>query len=310
MRGNELEDREIGPVRVLFGKHGGRYPDANSLLVCGSRERVIVDPGLGLLSRPGPPPEVDRVLNSHCHEDHVAGNHLFPEVPWHLHEADLPGICSLEAMMAIYGLPEAIERPFREVIRKQFHFTPRPDALCFEDGDVFDLGGTRLQVIHSPGHTRGHCCFLIEWQGAAAPLLYLGDIDLTGFGPYYGDAWSNLEDFERSIARVREIEAGWYVTSHQAGLLESRGEFRERLRRFGARIREREERLLAYLSQPHSLEEIVDHRFVYRPKDRVLYIDAVERRSMAQHVQRLLTQDRIEEVEPGRYRTRSRAPVS
>ena len=65
-----------------------------------------------------------------------------------------------------------------------------------------------------------------------------------------------------------------------------------------------------HLSQPHSLEEIVDHRFVYRPKDRVLYIDAVERRSMAQHVQRLLTQDRIEEVEPGRYRTRSRAPVS
>jgi glyoxylase-like metal-dependent hydrolase (beta-lactamase superfamily II) len=302
---SEPEVREIGPVRVLFGDRGGRYPDANSLLVRGSQERVIVDPALGLLLRPGPPPEVDRVLNSHCHEDHISGNHLFAGVPWYLHRLDQPGIRSLDAMMAIYGLPEAIERPFREVIQKEFHFTPRPDALCFEDGDVFDLGGTRLQVIHSPGHTRGHCCFLIEWQSAPDRLLYLGDIDLTGFGPYYGDAWSSLEDFEHSIERVCEIDAGWYVTSHQAGVLESPEAFREQLRRFGARIQERDERLLEYLSQPRSLEEIVDHRFVYRPKDQVLYIDAVERRSMAQHVERLLARGRIEEVEQGRYRTRS-----
>ena len=301
----ELEVREIGPVRVLFGHQGGRYPDANSLLVCGSQERVIVDPALGLLSRPGPPPEVDRVLNSHCHEDHISGNHLFAGVPWHLHRLDQPGICSLDAMMAIYGLPEAIERPFRELIREQFYFTPRPDALCFEDGDVFDLGGTRLQVIHSPGHTRGHCCFLIEWQGAADRLLYLGDIDLTGFGPYYGDAWSDLEDFELSLERLSEIDARRYVTAHHVGLLEGREAFRERLQRFGARIRERDERLLEYLSQPRSLEEIVDHRFVYRPKDRVLVIDAVEQRSMAQHVHRLLQRGRIEETEPGRYRARS-----
>jgi glyoxylase-like metal-dependent hydrolase (beta-lactamase superfamily II) len=301
---SELQDREIGPVRVLFGNGGGRYPDANSLLVRGSRERVIVDPALGLVSRPGPPPEVDRVLNSHCHEDHIAGNHLFAGVPWHLHRLDQPGIRSLDAMMAIYGLPEAIERPFRRVIREEFHFTPRPDALCFEDGDVFDLGGTHLQVIHTPGHTRGHCCFLIEWQGGADRLLYLGDIDLTGFGPYYGDAWSDLEDFERSLEKVRDIDAGWYATSHHVGLLEGRETFREQLQRFSARIREREDRLLDFLSQPRSLEEIVDHRFVYRPKDQVSYADAVERRSMAQHVRRLLIKGRIEEAERRRYRAR------
>ena len=38
-------------------------------------------------------------------------------------------------------------------------------------------------------------------------MLYLGDIDLSSFGPYYGDAWSDLEDFERSLALVRAIEA-------------------------------------------------------------------------------------------------------
>jgi glyoxylase-like metal-dependent hydrolase (beta-lactamase superfamily II) len=160
-------------------------------------------------------------------------------------------------------------------------------------------------VIHSPGHTRGHCCFLIEWQGAADRLLYLGDIDLTGFGPYYGDAWSDLEDFELSLERLSEIDARWYVTAHHVGLLEGREAFRERLQRFGARIRERDERLLDYLSQPRSLAEIVDHRFVYRPKDQVPWIDAAEQRSMAQHVSRLLERGRIEEVEQGRYRARS-----
>ena len=74
---------------------------------------------------------------------------------------------------------------------------------------------------------------------------------------------------------------------------------------FGARIRQRDERLLDYLRLPHSLEEIVEHRFVYRPEDRAPFVEAVERRSMAQHVTRLLSQGRIEEVEDRRYRTRS-----
>ena len=302
---SQLEDREFGPVRVLFGSGGGRYPDANSLLVSGSRERLIVDPALGLLERAEPPPEVDRVLNSHCHEDHISGNHLFPEVPWHLHTLDQPGIRSLDAMMEIYGLPEAIERPFRDAIREHFHFVPRPDALGFEDGDVFDLGGTQLRVIHTPGHTRGHCCFLIEWRGETDSLLYLGDIDLTGFGPYYGDAWSDLADFERSLEKVRDIEARWYVTSHHIGVVEGRETFLGRLERFGASIDDREQRLLAYLKEPHSLEEIAAHRFIYRAKDQIPYADAVERRCMSQHLQRLLAQTRVEELEEGRFRTQS-----
>ena len=42
-------------------------------------------------------------------------------------------------------------------------------------------------------------------EDADEDLLYLGDIDLSSFGPYYGDAWSDLEDFERSLARVRDM---------------------------------------------------------------------------------------------------------
>src|SRR4026209_1220355 len=132
-------------------------------------------------------------------------------------------------------------------------------------------------------------------------MLYLGDIDLSSFGPYYGDAWSNLEDFERTLAAVREIDARWYATFHHIGVLEGRAAFLERLGRFAAVIASREARLLEFLAEPHSLDEIAAHRFVYRPQDEISFAEPVERRSMGQHVERLLRDGRVEEVEEGRY---------
>ena len=293
----------FGPVRVLLGSRGGRYPDGNSLLVLGERENAILDPSLGVIDRRAELPHVDRVIDSHCHEDHIAGNHLFPDVPWHVHALDRPGLLSLDGMMAIYGYGGAIETGFRKVVVEQFHYVARPDAVPFADGDVFDLGGVTIRVMHTPGHTRGHSCLSIEWREGGAPrrLLYLGDIELTSFGPYYGDAWSELEDFERSLARVREVEADWYATFHHIGVLTGRAAFLERLDRFAAKIGEREERLLVYLAEPRTLEEIVAHRFVYRPQDAVPFADGVERRSMSQHLDRLLRQGRVERRAGGRF---------
>jgi len=291
------EDVRIGATTVLTGERAGKYPQGNSLLIEGRAERILIDPSLSLIARRHALGRIDRVVNSHCHEDHIAGNHLFPDVPWHLHELDLPGIHSLDDMMAIYGYAEPIDSGFRKLVVEQFHFTPRPDALAFRDGDVFDAGGVRLRVIHTPGHTRGHCAFYIEPDD----VLYLGDIDLSSFGPYYGDAWSSLEDFERTLAMVRRIEARWYATFHHIGVLKGRAAFLERLDRFAAVITSRERRLLEFLSAPRTLDEIVAHRFVYRPQDAVSFADAVERRSMSQHVDRLLRTGRIREIEAGCY---------
>jgi len=299
-----LEEARYGPVRVLFGANRGRYPDGNAVLVEGTRETLIIDPALGVIPRRAGLPRIDRVLNSHCHEDHIAGNHLFPDVPWHLHEADLPGITSLDAMMAIYGMDSPTDAFFRKALEEQFHYTPRADAVAFQGGDRFDLGGVALEVIHTPGHTRGHCCFAIEWREGTGTrrLLYLGDIELSSFGPYYGDAWSDLDDFERSLRRMRSVDADWYATFHHIGVVEGRDAFQSRLDRFGAVIEQREARLLDYLREPHSLDEVVAHRFVYRPHDPVPFADAVERRSMAQHIERLLAAGRLHELSGGRYR--------
>jgi glyoxylase-like metal-dependent hydrolase (beta-lactamase superfamily II) len=294
----ELVDLELGRVTVLFGEKRGKYPQGNTLVVRGDEESLVIDPSLGLLPRRDRLPAVDRVVSSHCHEDHVAGNHLFPEAPWHLHQADAPGMRSLDDFMAIYGFDdEAVDRAFRPVVVNHFHYTPRAEVATFRDGDVFELGGCRVRVIHTPGHTRGHCAFHVEPDD----VLYLGDIDLSSFGPYYGDAWSDLEAFEKSLARVREIDARHYATFHHVGVLEGRQAFRERLDRFAAVIPQREARLLAFLRDPHTLEEIAEHRFVYRSGDAVAFLACVERRSMRQHLDRLIGEGRVREAEPGRF---------
>ena len=290
----------LGATTVWFGAARGKYPQGNSLTVRGAEETLVIDPSLGLVPRRAGFPRVDRVVNSHCHEDHVAGNHLFPDVPWHVHEADLPGLRSFAGFLAIFGFDDPeVAAGWAVLVRERFHYVERPDALPFRDGDVFELGGgVRVRVIHTPGHTRGHSALFVEPDA----VLYLGDIDLSSFGPYYGDAWSDLEDFERSLARVREIEARHYATFHHIGVVD-RATFLARLERFAGVIADRERRLLAFLAEaPRTLDEIAEHRFVYRRSDPVPFAAPVERRSMGQHLARLVREGRVRETEPGRFR--------
>ena len=103
---------------------------------------------------------------------------------------------------------------------------------------------------------------------------------------------------------ARGLRARWYVTFHHVGIVEGRDAFVERLDRYADVIRRREERLFGFLAEPRSLDEIVRHRFVYRAQDELAYADPVERRSMGQHLARLLASGRVEEVESGRFRAR------
>jgi len=296
-------DLRFGPVQVLVGDRGGRYPDGNSVVVRGEDATAIIDPAVGLWQRRGALPDVDLILNSHCHEDHVAGNPLFPDAECHLHEADAVGLTGLDAMMAIYGFGSGVDASFRKVLVEQFHYEAREDVETFDEGDVYELGGVDIEVLHTPGHTRGHSCFLVRWLDGARErrLLYLGDIELTRFGPYYGDAWSDLADFEHSLDRVRAIEADWYATFHHIGVLEGRDAFLARLDVFEAMISDRERRLLEYLAEPRSMDDIVAHRFVYRPGDAIAWADTTEARSAEQHIARWLESGKVVATDDGRW---------
>jgi glyoxylase-like metal-dependent hydrolase (beta-lactamase superfamily II) len=293
-------DRELrltDHVSVLIGDEAGRYPSGNSLLVRGDGEAVLIDPSVTVVGRGGAPLAIDAVINSHSHEDHMAGNGLFGAARLHIHDADLLGARSIDGLMEVYGLEGKPRDEFATQVLDEFHYAPRPDAEGFTDGHVWDLGATQLEAVHLPGHTRGHSGFRVS-----GGVFYLADIDLTGFGPYYGDVWSDLDDFERSLVQVRDEHAEFYVTFHQKGVIEGRTRFLELLDQFHAVIDRRHQAMLEYLAEPHSIAEMADHRFIYRPHVETPFLVSVERRSAAMHVQRMLARGEATEVEPGYFR--------
>jgi len=284
-------------VTVLTGPNNGAYPSGNSLLVRGAGEHVLIDPSVTVVHKGGVPDRVDAIINSHAHEDHVAGNGLYASARIHVHDDDLPGVRSLEGLMEVYGIAGETRETFSNFVVEEFNFTPRPDAQGFSDGHVFDLGGVTVEAVHLPGHTRGHSGLRIS-----GGVFFLSDIDLTGFGPYYGDAWSDLEDFEESLRRVRSEDADWYVTFHHKGVIEGRETFRRMVDDFTAVIGRRHDAMLEFLAEPHTIEDMAEHRFIYRPHVENHFVESVETRSARMHVDRMLRRGEAGEVEPGRFR--------
>jgi glyoxylase-like metal-dependent hydrolase (beta-lactamase superfamily II) len=285
-------------VSVLIGDDNGTYPSGNTLLVRGASESVVIDPSISVVARGGVSVSVDAVINSHSHEDHLAGNGMFPEARIHIHDADLPGAKSIDGLLAVYGLTGSDRDDFEEMILNQFSYAPRPDAQGFTDGDIFDLGGgVKVEAVHLPGHTRGHSGFRMDG------VFFLSDIDLSGFGPYYGDVWSDLEDFEASLVKVRDEEADFYVTFHHKGVIEGREKFLEMIDAFTAVIGRRHDAMLDFLAEPHTIDEMRAHRFIYRPHVKAPFVEAVERRSAEMHVQRMLRRGEAIEVEPDLFQT-------
>ncbi|WP_256095539.1 MBL fold metallo-hydrolase [Streptomyces sp. EN23] len=287
-------EETYGGISVLVGAQRGAYPFCNSLLVGGADAALVIDPSLSLAA--GAPP-ADLVLVSHAHEDHIAGLGSY-DGPVHIHDGDLGALRSREAMLAGFGLPKEAFAVTDRMLRDEFHVTGCPDALGFVDGSVFDLGGRTVTVVHLPGHTPGHSGFLIEPDG----FLFVADIDLTSFGPFYGDVGSDLADFEASMRRCAEIDARWYGTAHQKGVIEGPQEFRSRLAGFADVIERREETLLSFLAEPRSVGEIAEHRLVYRPHVDGVHVGPVERRTAERHLARLAAKGLVAEVDPGRFR--------
>jgi glyoxylase-like metal-dependent hydrolase (beta-lactamase superfamily II) len=288
-----------GSVTVHLGEKSGKYPDGNQVLVRGSQARAAFDTPL-VANRIGSEfNDVDLVILGHVHEDHMAGLHLVPHASVHVHSADLAAAQSWEGLTRHYGYPGPVLEAMKVIVEADFHYRPRPDAVGYEDGATWDLGGgVRVRAHHMPGHTAGHCVLVVENEG----LAFLGDIDLTGFGPYYGDACSSLADFRRTLAAVADLEAQTWVTSHHRAVLTDRAHFMAELARFTAKIDERAGRLLDYLSgEPLSVGELVQRRLLYPPGYNVPYVESAERRSIELHLEELMAQGRVRPVDQDRF---------
>jgi hydroxyacylglutathione hydrolase len=288
----------FGPITFVPGRKGGCYPYCHSLVVDQGAEAWVVDPAADKdyfreLARSR---RVTGVFLSHFHEDHQKYNHLFPEANFYGPLLEAEAFSSLDAVFRFMGITDPDFRDYwRRTLIQDFHFQPPAHFTPYFPGQLFQLGEVTLEIIPAPGHTPGHSGFHFPRQ----QVLFLGDVDLTPFGPWYGDAASDLSAFEATLSALRAFPARTFLTAHEQGIF-TEPEFRTGLAAYHQVIAQREIRLLEALATPQSLERLVQRRLIYgKVKPPRFVYDHMEGQMVAKHLDRLLRQGLIARTPAG-----------
>jgi glyoxylase-like metal-dependent hydrolase (beta-lactamase superfamily II) len=160
-----------------FSLDGGTWDVDNNVWIVGNDDEcVIIDSphdAAAIISQVRGR-KVLAILLTHAHNDHIGAAREVAaavDAPIHLHPDDL--------MLWEQVYPDA--KPDKEIA----------------DGDVFRVGGATLRAIHTPGHSPGSTCFLLEEEGT----VFTGDTLFNG-GP--GATGRSYSDYPTILASIRE----------------------------------------------------------------------------------------------------------
>lgn len=286
--------KEVRPgAWFVEGENRGRYPFAHSFYLEGGEQNLLVDTGAGKVLEKLVD-KTDQVFLSHYHRDHVKANHLFEGALFCIHTEDAPGVESKEGFYSLSGLNQIDIETYWKVVG-QSGFSATKISRYLNDGDIFELGRIRLEVLHLPGHTPGHCGILIEEYG----LVYASDIDLTSFGPWYGNPSSDLDLFRRSIDRVRKLDPEVLITGHNEPVTEK---IKEKLDSYEAVLDHRDEAIMAFLKQePAGIEEITSQEIIYRRHNGLESLRYFEKSMIRKHLESLRKRGALVENEEGLF---------
>jgi hydroxyacylglutathione hydrolase len=117
-------------------------------------------------------------LVTHYHQDHVGGQ---------IFGMDIEGVGRLLERRPV---PLHVNEREAEGLRR-ITGASESDLVRHAGGDVIELGGLRIRLLHTPGHTPGSQCFLVDEAGRPGRLvsgdtLFLdscGRVDLPGSDP-------------------------------------------------------------------------------------------------------------------------------
>lgn len=286
----------LGDVEFIWARNSKEFLFSNSILIHGTTP-VIVDPSASLtyVEQIAQTHAVKIVLNTHYHGDHRSLNQLFRgEVVFASHEADAKPISDhVEYARVSDKDPNSYYSQWTLDVFKKYKIVECPVSWKFKDGDVIDTGAERIRIVHAPGHTPGHSALYFE----NADLLYVADIDLTPYGPWYANVVSDIEAFKASIAKVRAFECENYVPSHGERIYD-RATFLEKLDRYARYFSDRDEKILEIVKAgPVDMGTLCSHGIVYRqialadPLKAYFQFQMVEKHVDALIKQGLLSQD-------------------
>jgi glyoxylase-like metal-dependent hydrolase (beta-lactamase superfamily II) len=150
----EVSRWALGPLR------------SNCYLVSAGGEAVIIDPGwhedvdVVLEEVRARGLKVKIVIATHGHFDHVAGVSIVKRVlavPFAMHQADV-------------DIARRAHRSAYRYIGVEPPEVPEPDMLL-KEGDVVEIGGVRLRILETPGHTPGSITVVGNLEAFTGDLL-------------------------------------------------------------------------------------------------------------------------------------------
>jgi glyoxylase-like metal-dependent hydrolase (beta-lactamase superfamily II) len=194
----------------------------NFVYLIGDRETgdaVAVDPAYGvqelieILDRDGL--RLRGVLATHWHPDHVGG--------------DLMGY-AIEGIREVLALPDAaakihVQRDEAEWVKRATGVSDA-DLELHDSGDTVTVGNVPVRLLHTPGHTPGSQCFVVDGKLVAGDTLFLdgcGRTDLPG-----GDSDQMYESLTQRLATIPDDTVLYPGHQYSEAPFATMGETRQR----------------------------------------------------------------------------------
>lgn len=190
------------------------WEETHCYLLCGQKSAVLIDTGLGISN-------IKEIVDSltilpvmaittHVHWDHIGGHRYFDNIAVHETEKDW---LSVKFPIPLQVVKNNLTKvpcnfPAKFDIDAYQIFQGEPQRIL-RDGDRLDLGGRKIQVIHTPGHSPGHCCFYEPER----EYLYSGDLIYKGcLYAFYPTTDPQL--FYQSVKRVQKYKITKVLPGH------------------------------------------------------------------------------------------------
>ena len=162
-----LQVKEVGDKVWQISDNG----DDNMYLVEGRDSAMLIDTGRGMADLTAVIKQLTKnpliVVNTHAHPDHSGANYQFKKI--YVHPGDLEDAKPYSKPQQMpAGAQQQNTIPEAELYMGTIY---DPEFVPLSDGQIFDLGGRRIEIIHAPGHSAGEICLLDKEN----KLLFTGD---------------------------------------------------------------------------------------------------------------------------------------
>lgn len=190
------------------------WEQTHCYLLCGETRAVLIDTGLGVENIKAVVDQLTDlpilVLTTHVHWDHIGSHRSFSEIAVHEAERDwLEKQFPLPLSIVKQNLlrqPCIFPKAFDVERYRLFQGTPQ---IILHDKDTIDLGNRQLQVVYTPGHSPGHCCFYEPQRRT----LYAGDLIYSGCLDAFYPSTDPVQ-FYQSVKTVQALSVDHVFPGH------------------------------------------------------------------------------------------------